>query len=240
MRGEVLDKRRRGLDDVCVKPENPGRAGSEGGENKAIPRAGHGLAADLLVLELMPLLFVLRHHGRIEVLAEDGDAREASRHGARLGLADGLFERGGRGVALFCVRDDEAEGDQLVRIAESLDVVPVALVEAGEGGEDEDALALARCVAAGCEVVEIVFDDRRRRMAAVIADWLRDEGFRGRGERVFCGVFESGVRRLGGGCDGRRRRGEDEADESERQQGSEDDADRARSPHVARDGHLAV
>lgn len=185
-----MDEGWRGFDDVGVQPEDPGSAWAEGGEDEAVAGAGHGLAAGFLVGKFVALFFVLRLERRVEVLPEDGDACEAVGHCARLGLADGLFERCHRGVAFFRVWYYEPQRDELVWVCKFLDIVPVPLVEAGEGGENEDALALARCVAAGREAVEVVLDDRGRRLAAIFVDWLRDKGFRRRRERVFCCVFE--------------------------------------------------
>jgi hypothetical protein len=84
----------------------------------------------------------------------------------------------------------EPQRDELVWVCKFLDVVPVSLVEAGEGGENEHALALASCVAASGEAIEVVLDDGGRRLAAIFVDWLRDKGFCWRRERVFCCVFE--------------------------------------------------
>lgn len=190
MRGKVLDEGWRGFDDVGVQPKDPGGAWTKGGEDEAVTGAGHGLAASFLVGKLVALFFVLRLERRIEVLPEDRDACEAVGHCACLGLADGLFERCHRSVAFFCVWYYEPQRDELVRVCKFLDIVPVSLVEAGEGGENEHALALASCVAASGETIEVVLDDRGRRLVAIFVDWLRDKGFCWRRERVFCCVFE--------------------------------------------------
>ena len=76
-------------------------------------------------------LLILGFQRRIEVLAKDADTREAVIDWPRLRLGNGLFQSRNCGVSLACLRCDEAQGDQLMRIAQLLDVIPVSLVEAG-------------------------------------------------------------------------------------------------------------
>ena len=64
-------------------------------------------------------------------MAKDADTREAIVDWSRLRLGNGLLQGRNRGVSLACLRCDEAQGDQLMWIAQLLDVIPVSLVEAG-------------------------------------------------------------------------------------------------------------
>ena len=139
---EVLDKRGRRLDDVAVQPEHPGRSRAEGGEEQVVARAAHCSSALFLVGEGVALGLGLRD-GRLVVLALDGDGGEAVLVCGRLGLLDALLQLAGGLVAFFAFGDDEAERDQLVRVAQLDQVVPVFFVEARERRQDQDALAVA-------------------------------------------------------------------------------------------------
>lgn len=236
--GEVLDEGGRGLDDVGVEPEDPRGAGAEGGGDEAVAGAAHGLAAGFLVGDFVALLLVLGLERRVEVLAEDGDAGEARVDGPGLGAGDGGLERGHGGIGLLGARGDEAQRDELVRVAEPDDVVPEARVEAGEGGEDEDVFTVCGGGARAGQVIEVVVHDGRRRAQAVVSDIFGlHEGLRGRRERVFGGILLPVVRR--GGVWGRRcrRRGrEEEEEESDGEQRGQQQRDGAGSPHGA-DSH---
>lgn len=154
--GEVLDDGGGELDDVGVEPEDPRGGRAEGGEEEGVARFGHGGATSLLVLHLVALGFVLRGEGVFGVLAEDGDGGEAAGFGAGLGLGDLLLEVGVGLVAFFRLGDDEAEGDEVVGVGDLVQVVPVALVEAGEGREDEDLLLVLGGGARLRDVVHVV------------------------------------------------------------------------------------
>jgi len=134
VRGEILDQRRRALDNVRVEPEHPRRGGAEGGEEERVAGARHAGAPRALVLHLVPLRLVLVVDGRVEVLPFDGDAREALPFGAGLRLGDGGLEGGCGGVSFAGLGDDEAEGDEFVGVCEAEEVFPVAVVEAGQRG----------------------------------------------------------------------------------------------------------
>lgn len=89
MTRQILDESGGSLDDICIQPEDPGGCRAEGGEEEAVPGAGHALAPSLLVLELVALFFILGLQRGLEVLAEDADAGEAGGDGPVLRLADG-------------------------------------------------------------------------------------------------------------------------------------------------------
>ena len=141
VRREVLDERGRGLDDVAVEPEHPRRVGPQRGEEERVARLRHGGAPHLLILHLVPLRLVLRGQRRVEVLPLDDDPPELV-GAALLCLGDLGLQGRGSGVALLVLGDNEAEGDELVGVAELQEVVPVVLVEAGHGRQDQDGLAV--------------------------------------------------------------------------------------------------
>lgn len=112
MGGEVLDQIGGRLDDVGVEPEDPRGGWAEGGEEQRVAGFGHGGAADLLVLDLVPFGFVLGLERGVKVLSEDDDAFEPVFFRARLlCFGDLLLEFGCGGVALLCLGEDEAQGD---------------------------------------------------------------------------------------------------------------------------------
>lgn len=159
--GKILDERRRRLDDVAVEPEHPGRRRAEGGEEEVVARAAHGCSALFLVGEGVALGLGLRD-GRLVVLALDGDGREAVLVGRGLRLLNALLQLAVGFAAFLALGDDEAQRDQVVRVAQLDEVVPVLLVEAREGREDQHALAVADWVGCGGDIVHVVVDHRRR------------------------------------------------------------------------------
>lgn len=76
-------------------------------------------------------------------------------------MRDGRLESGGGTVAFSIFRDDEAQGDQRMRICEGKEVVPIALVEPREGREDQDLFLIANGVNRRREIVEMVMDHWR-------------------------------------------------------------------------------
>lgn len=164
MAGKVLNKRRRRLDNIAVQPEHPRSRRAEGCEEEVVARAAHGCPTLFLVGEGVALGLGLRD-GRLVVLALDGDGREAVLVGRRLRLLDALLQLAVGFAAFFALGDDEAQRDQVVRVAQLDEVVPVLLVEARERCEDQHALAVADWVGCGGDIVHVVVDDRR---------WLRD------------------------------------------------------------------
>lgn len=175
MAGKVLNERRRRLDDVAVEPQHPGRRRAEGGEKEVVARAAHGCSALLLVGEGMALGLSLRD-GRLVVLALDGDGREAVLVGRRLRLLDALLQLAVGFAAFFALGDDETQRDQVVRVAQLDEVVPVFLVEARERREDQYALAVADWVGCGGDIVHVVVDHRRRLrdlIRILLLEWQR-------------------------------------------------------------------
>lgn len=158
---KVLNKRRRCLDNIAVQPEHPRSRRAEGGEEEVVARAAHGCPALFLVGEGMALRLGLRDGGLV-VLALDGDGREAVLVGRRLRLLDALLQLAVGFAAFFALGDDEAKRDQVVRVAQLDEVVPVFLVEARERRENQHALAVADRVGCGGDIVHVVVDDRRR------------------------------------------------------------------------------
>ena len=131
-----MDQCRQRFDDIRIEPENPGGGGAEGGEQKGVAGAGHGCPPSFLILHLVTFGFILRGDWGVEILTEDGDAREAVLFQARLRLGYSGLEGGGSGVAFASLWDDKAQGNQMMRIGQSFEVIPVALIEASERSQD--------------------------------------------------------------------------------------------------------
>ena len=111
----------------------------------------------------MALALILRGKGRIEILPQDDDALETILlRAALLRLLD-LLLKGRRGrVAFFRLGENEAEGDELVRVVHSQQVVPVLLIETRHRGKDQDMLAVLDRVRRDGDMIKVVFRDGRR------------------------------------------------------------------------------
>lgn len=176
VRGEVLNECRRGLDDVRIEPEHPRRGRADGCEEKRIAGSSHARASGSLILQLMPLPFVLTLDRRVKVLPFYRDACESLAFGARLRLCDRGLEGGGCGIALTTLGGDEAKGDEFVRIRELKEIFPISVVEASQRGQDEDGFAVRDGVGRSSEVVEMVVDYRRGCSLTVGLGYLFAEG----------------------------------------------------------------
>jgi hypothetical protein len=98
-------------------------------------------------------------------LALNGDGGKAVLVCGCLGLLYPLLQQLCGFVALFSFRDDEAQRDQVVWVAQLDQVVPVLLIEAREGRQDEHAFAVADWVRSSGDIVHVVVDYGR---------WSRD------------------------------------------------------------------
>lgn len=56
----------------------------------------------------------------------------------------------------------------LVRVGQGQEVVPIFLVESGEGGEDEDLFIVLQRVGSAGEIIELVMYNRRRPTNATV------------------------------------------------------------------------
>jgi hypothetical protein len=225
VRSKVLDEGRRRLDNVGIHPQDPRRGRAHGRKQQRIARLGHGCTAGLLVLHLVPLGLELALQRVLRVLAEDGHGGEAPSLGPRLCLGDLCLQRGVGGVALLRLRYYEGQRDEAVRVVQLGQVVPVLLVEARHGREDQDRLLVLDGRLRVGQVVHVVVDDRGSRVRSVRLGLA--EGQRRRRQRV--------GRRLAAALanGGRIAAGEEEDEKAYAQDAGEDNGDGIRAPKRA-------
>lgn len=85
---------------------------------------------------------------------------------------------------------DETEGDERMRIGEGKEIVPIALVEAGERGQYEDRLLVADRVDGRSKIVHMIMYHRRWYPATAGRRDRLPERSRWRGKRVRGGIIE--------------------------------------------------
>ena len=179
----------------------------------------------------------------VGVLTQDGDGGEAVFVRGRLGDGYACLQSCRSEIAVAAFGDYEAKRDEVVGVGQREEVVPVSVVKACQGGEDEDALAILDGRGGGRDVVHVVVDDGwGRRGFAVVEFGGFLKGERGWGEGVAGGIFglDGGV--LGEGKGGERGGGaaEEEVQGGGEEDGGEDVGDGVGAAEGAGDGHGSV
>ena len=109
-------------------------------------------------------------------MAEDSDAGESFRFGSGLCLGDRGLEGSRCGVSFTRLRNDKAESDEVMRVGESKQVVPVFLVKTGERSQDEDYFLICSGIGGCSKIVEFVMHDRRRNSLSIALRGLYPKG----------------------------------------------------------------
>ena len=101
---------------------------------------------------------------------------EAFRFRAGLGLCDCGLKGCGGCISFSGLGSDKAKSDEVVRVRQGEEVIPVALVESGQGGKDQDGLLIRDRIGCSCQVIEVIVYYWWRYSLAVRLSGLFSEG----------------------------------------------------------------
>lgn len=168
MSSEVLDQCRWCFNHVAVQPQHPRSGGTQRREEKAISGFAHRRATFFLCGHGMSFGLCLAD-GRLVILSQDGDGSKTVLVRRCLRPSYALLQLLRSQVSFPTFRDYEAQRDEIMRVRELAQVLPVLRVEARERCQDQHGLAIADGVACGGDVVHVIVHDRRRRSDLVRA-----------------------------------------------------------------------
>lgn len=153
---KVLDDLAGAVFDVDVPPVDPGMLGLEGGREKVVSGAAHGLSARALGGETVAVLDGLRDMDA-EILLDNHDAAEGQVVGLCRLDALKLLGQDGQGV-VGRVANQEGQVDQVVGVGELGDEIKVVVDVRGgvaERSEQQDALLVGGGLGGGLDGVEV-------------------------------------------------------------------------------------
>lgn len=100
-------------------------------------------------------------------MTQDGNAGKSFSLGPVLSGCYGSLQGSSRCIPFSRLWDDKADGNEIVRVSQGHEVIPIAFVKASKGCEDQDRFFVGDRVRGVGDIVEMIVNNRRGRSLAI-------------------------------------------------------------------------